>query len=277
MVGYDVVVDSTIPSYSYKAAKVQSSRPVQEASPARTQQSNTRPHNSSSSTSSRNNNTNNNRNKNNSNSNDNSNDKNSNKNNTNVSNQRSSQPSQRVGNKLQAPAHSLALHERVTIVPSGLAGSSSAPLNSLVISGSNLTPEELAALTQSLQSSLRFPDSSSSSSSLNNSNNNNNNQGVSLNGDQSNFPADIFAGGAVWTNSNTPQAQNDWQSPTLDGNPNPQQQSQNEHSAVNTPASDPVSNNNANYSQYNGKFLAVTCGKVADEVTGGRRRKVYRT
>lgn len=180
-----------------------------------------------------------------------------NPNNNSQSNQRNnpSQQSQNTPpprqNSFQSQSQQHPLHERVTIVPNGLPTSSAAPLSSLVISGSNLTPEELAALTQSLQSTLGFPAPSSS---------NTLNTGMNGGGGQSSFPADIFAGGAVWTNSNTPQGQENWQSPNMDGSSFPGQQSQYQNSGGNTSAfsNNVSSNSNGNYSQNNGRCRQAT-------------------
>ncbi|OWA50442.1 hypothetical protein BV898_14959 [Hypsibius exemplaris] len=84
--------------------------------------------------------------------------------------------------------------ERVTIVPNkGLAPSSSAPLSSLVISGGNLTAEEMASLTQSLQNSLHYPIPVAPTKPL----------GAIVDGGDTFSTSDIFSGSALcWTNSN---------------------------------------------------------------------------
>ncbi|XP_055355529.1 uncharacterized protein LOC129600897 isoform X2 [Paramacrobiotus metropolitanus] len=82
--------------------------------------------------------------------------------------------------------------QRVTIMPKD--GGSFAPMESLVISGGNLTAEELASLTQSLQNSLQLGAADHTR-----------NGGAKVNGgfESTDYSEqDIFSGGAVWTNSN---------------------------------------------------------------------------
>lgn len=98
--------------------------------------------------------------------------------------------------------------ERVTIVPKEVKGV--APMESLVISGGNLTAEELAKLTLSLQNSLQYPTQPRNDPPKTNQN------GGFGSGDFS--EQDIFSGGAVWTNSNTFVADT-WNSPTSDQQP----------------------------------------------------------
>ena len=86
--------------------------------------------------------------------------------------------------------------ERVTIVPKGSAEGSAAPLNSLVISGGNLTPEEMAALTLSLQNSLRYPAASAAAMKPIGA-------GLGSGSGMAFAGPDIFTEGAIWTNSNS--------------------------------------------------------------------------